>query len=91
LPAPKSYKRTANPLLARLDDKENILNRVYTLLNDAAKADRTIAPAGEWLLDNFYLIEERNDHCEEFRFQGPPREFPEENALVEIVTVIVQK
>jgi len=30
-----------------------------TLLIDAVKTDRRITPAGEWLLDNFYLIEDQ--------------------------------
>jgi cyclic beta-1,2-glucan glucanotransferase len=46
-------------LLARLADNETILNETCHLLTTAAKANRRIAPAGEWLLDNFYLIEQQ--------------------------------
>ena len=54
-----STKPAANPLLTRLDENERVLVSVYGLLTEAAKADRGMAPAGEWLLDNFYLIEEQ--------------------------------
>lgn len=46
-------------LLARLAENENLLLEVYDLLTEDVKADRQITPAGEWLLDNFYLIEEQ--------------------------------
>jgi cyclic beta-1,2-glucan synthetase len=46
-------------LLTRLTENDFILHRVYDLITDAVKANRQITPAGEWLLDNFYLIEEQ--------------------------------
>src|SRR5438477_2959098 len=45
--------------LRDLAENEDVLIGVYGLLTDAVRADRRIAPAGEWLLDNFYLIEEQ--------------------------------
>src|SRR5664279_3035347 len=46
-------------LLSRLAENETILLEVHDLVSDALKANRQISPAGEWLLDNFYLIEEQ--------------------------------
>jgi cellobiose phosphorylase len=46
-------------LLSRLAENETILLEVHDLLSEAVKANRQITPAGEWLLDNFYLIEEQ--------------------------------
>src|SRR5512143_3125286 len=46
-------------LLARLAENEAILTGTRALLADTVKTDRRIAPAAEWLLDNFYLIEEQ--------------------------------
>ena len=46
-------------LLARLAANEAVLLEVRDLVSDAVKASRRITPAGEWLLDNFYLIEEQ--------------------------------
>ena len=54
-----STDRAVNSLLRRLANNERVLLGVYGLLSEAAKTGRRIAPAGEWLLDNFYLIEEQ--------------------------------
>jgi cyclic beta-1,2-glucan synthetase len=48
-----------NRLLERLDENERVLDETCKLLTAAVKARQRIAPAGEWLLDNFYLIEEQ--------------------------------
>jgi len=44
-------------LLKRLEENEVIITRNCYLLNAGDKA--SITPAGEWLLDNYYLIEEQ--------------------------------
>ncbi|HEX5463901.1 MAG TPA: glycosyltransferase family 2 protein, partial [Burkholderiales bacterium] len=49
---------TPDRLLRRLAENEDILLRTRGLMAAAAAVKRRIAPAGEWLLDNFYLIEE---------------------------------
>src|SRR5438093_8333650 len=54
-----SAERAPNQLLPRLADNESVLIEVYSLLTEAIRTDRRITPAGEWLLDNFYLIEEQ--------------------------------
>ncbi len=46
-------------LLTRLGENECVLHEVRDLLTEAVKGNRRITPAGEWLLDNFYLIEEQ--------------------------------
>ena len=51
--------RAPDQLLARLAENENTLVGVCNLLTSAVTAKRQITPAGEWLLDNFYLIEEQ--------------------------------
>ena len=45
-------------LLTRLAENEIVLLEVRNIVTEAVKANRQITPAGEWLLDNFYLIEE---------------------------------
>jgi cyclic beta-1,2-glucan synthetase len=52
-------RRAPDRLLTRLTENEGVLIETCTLLTAAVKANRRIAPAGEWLLDNFYLIEEQ--------------------------------
>ena len=46
-------------LLKRLAENEKILLEVHALLTGVVKNKNSIAPAGEWLLDNFFLIEEQ--------------------------------
>jgi len=45
------------PLVARLADNERLLNEAYRAIAKAAGAGRPITPAGEWLLDNYHLVE----------------------------------
>jgi len=52
-------KRTSLSLLTRLTENQNILYETHQLLIAAVKSKRLITPGGEWLLDNFYLIEEQ--------------------------------
>ena len=53
------YHRPKGNLLTRLSENESLLLEVYNLLSEDVQANRSITPAGEWLLDNFYLIEEQ--------------------------------
>jgi len=46
-------------LLPRLYENEQILLQVYELLKDAIASKQWVAPASEWLLDNFFRIEEQ--------------------------------
>ena len=54
-----SSRRGSDELLARLAENETLLVAVRALLTEAVNDNRRITPAGEWLLDNFYLIEEQ--------------------------------
>jgi len=54
-----SLGRASDRLLTRLAENEGVLIGACNLLTTAVKAKRRIAPAEEWLLDNFYLIEEQ--------------------------------
>jgi cyclic beta-1,2-glucan synthetase len=71
-----SMARTAGRLLARLAENENVLIEVRNLLEDAVRAKRRITPAGEWLLDNFYLIEEQISTARRHLPKGYSRELP---------------
>jgi cyclic beta-1,2-glucan synthetase len=58
-----SHRLTEKPdgdqLLARLADNEEVIIDACNQLTEAIKLGRQITPAAEWLLDNFYLIEEQ--------------------------------
>ncbi len=68
--------RTPNPLLTRLAANEAVLISVFNLLTAAVAAKRRITPAGEWLLDNFYLIEEQIRTAKRHLPKGYSRELP---------------
>jgi cyclic beta-1,2-glucan synthetase len=51
--------RPADKLLKRLEDNGKTLLEVRNLLVESIRTGKTITPASEWLLDNFYLIEEQ--------------------------------
>ena len=51
--------RARDQLLTRLGANEGVLVDVCNLLTAVVTANRRITPAGDWLLDNFYLIEEQ--------------------------------
>ena len=54
-----STDHSPEQLLCRLGENENVLHKVRDLLTEGVKENQRVTPAGEWLLDNFYLIEEQ--------------------------------
>ena len=54
-----SASRSPDLLLARLADNESVLIEACERMTQAGRENRRITPAAEWLLDNFYLIEEQ--------------------------------
>jgi cellobiose phosphorylase len=59
-----------------LAENEGVLLGVRNLLTEAVKTDRRITPAGEWLLDNFYFIEEQIRTAKRHLPKGYSRELP---------------
>ena len=63
-------------LLQRLGDNQRVLDHACSLLTAAAHANRRLTPAGEWLLDNIYLIEEQVSIARRHLPRGYSRELP---------------
>jgi cellobiose phosphorylase len=63
-------------LLKRLDENQTVLIGVRNLLIEAVEANRRLTPAGEWLLDNFYLIVEQIRTAKRHLPKGYSRELP---------------
>ncbi|MDH5539211.1 MAG: cyclic beta 1-2 glucan synthetase, partial [Rhizobacter sp.] len=63
-------------LLSRLASNEQVLIDVWALLMRNAQRQRRETPAGEWLLDNFYLIEEEIRTAKRHLPPGYSRELP---------------
>ncbi len=69
-------RRGQDLLLRRLSDNEKTLTHTYSLLARSIEQDRRITPAGEWLMDNFYLIEEQIRTARIHLPKGYSRELP---------------
>ena len=69
-------RRGADQLLPRLAANEAVLVDACNLLTAAVRANRRVTPAGEWLLDNFYLIEEHVRTAKRHLPKGYSRELP---------------
>ena len=67
---------TRDQLLSRLNSNERVLSDTNSLLTAILKAKQPIAPSGEWLLDNFYLIEEQIRTARLHLPEGYSRELP---------------
>jgi cellobiose phosphorylase len=68
-------RQGSNSLLARLTKNEDIL-RTFNRATLGVKPGRRITPAAEWLLDNFYLIEEQIQMAKRHLPRGYSRELP---------------
>ena len=68
--------RAADRLLPRLAANERVLRETRDLVIEAVKATRRITPAGEWLLDNFYLLEEQIRTARRHLPKGYSRQLP---------------
>ena len=47
------------PVKPILDESKEILTNAYRVLSGLAKSDQELSPAAEWLIDNFYIIQEQ--------------------------------
>jgi len=63
-------------LLGRLAANEDALIDVCSLLTAVVLENRQVTPAGEWLLDNFYLVEEQIGTAKRHLPRGYSRELP---------------
>ena len=68
-------QRAANRLLVRLDENEETL-REFNRATLEVNPSRRITPAAEWLLDNFYLLEEQIQMARRHLPRGYSRELP---------------
>ena len=69
-------RRARDHLLTRLAANESALIGVCKRLTAAVSPNDRITPAGEWLLDNFYLIEEQIGTAKRHLPRGYSRELP---------------
>ena len=70
----RNPRRGALRLLRRLADDKKLLRQAYRTLSGDARRGEAIAPATEWLLDNFHLVE---SEMREVRHNLPHRYYRE--------------
>ena len=71
-------RRARHPLLlARLNETRRILDQVHARLVATADHGADMSPAGEWLLDNFHVVQEHIREVRESLPHGYYRELPE--------------
>lgn len=63
-------------LLGRLDDNQVLLHRSCTALTHAQLSSRRVTPAAEWLLDNYFLVEDHIRTAKSHLPKGYSRELP---------------
>ena len=69
-------RKASEQLLARLNENENVLIDTCKRLTSVVNDNIPIAPAEEWLLDNFYLIEEHIRMAKRHLSKGYSRGLP---------------
>ena len=52
-------KKSTGILLKRLDESFNSITATYINFNNRLKNNDDLCPASDWLLDNYYLLEEQ--------------------------------
>ncbi len=73
--AARARGRRRTPLLARLEGTQGILKRAHVRLG--ADPDVDVGPAGEWLLDNHYVVQEHISEVRDSLPRGYYRQLPE--------------
>jgi len=63
-------------LLERLKENERVIRESYDMVAQAVRKGRQTAPGADWLLDNYYLIEEQIDIAREHLPPGYSRQLP---------------
>ena len=72
---PRARRRT--PLLERLNGTRRILDDAHARLTTVSAPSADLGPAGEWLLDNYYVVQEHIGEVRESLPSGYYRELPE--------------
>ncbi len=63
-------------LLHRLSENERVIRESYDVVGEAVRQGRQAAPGANWLLDNFYLIEEQIDIARDHLPPGYSKQLP---------------
>ncbi|MEO8294085.1 MAG: glucoamylase family protein [Gemmatimonadota bacterium] len=73
----RSKARRQTPLLARLSETRTVLQSAHQRLTQAVEREMDVGPAGEWLLDNYHVLQEHIREVHESLPGGFYRQLPE--------------
>lgn len=90
-----STKPSHDHLLKRLAENEIVLDKVRKLITDSIKSKNQISPAAEWMIDNFYLIEEHIRNAKKHFPKGYSEDLPQlvengSSGLTRIYDIVLQ-
>ncbi len=71
-----SSRHSPDRLLARLADNGAVITKAYQQLVERVEKQQLVTPAGEWMLDNYYLIEEQIEIAKRHLPRGYSRGLP---------------
>jgi cyclic beta-1,2-glucan synthetase len=63
-------------LIKRVADNEEVLLESFRLIAETIRSERSITPAAEWLIDNFYIVEEQIKDIRDHLPKGYYKELP---------------
>ena len=69
------YNRSIKRDFPNLEQDSNLLLEAYKKINEQVKSHKRIIPSAEWLLDNFYMVEEQSKQIQQ-QLPNNLREFP---------------
>ncbi|MGH7535534.1 MAG: cyclic beta 1-2 glucan synthetase, partial [Gemmatimonadales bacterium] len=75
--APRRLARRRPLLLLRLNESRRILDQAHSRLAAATDGEVNVGPSGEWLLDNFHVVQEHIREVRDSLPRGYYRELPE--------------
>jgi cellobiose phosphorylase len=74
---PRGARQRRPRLLKRLEQTRGILDEAHARLAAAAEREMDVGPAGDWLLDNYHVVQEHIREVRESLPRGYYRELPE--------------
>jgi cyclic beta-1,2-glucan synthetase len=91
--ASKSSKHI-RPVKPILEDSKKVLIDAYRILSGLAKKNQDLSPAAEWLIDNFYIVQEQVvqvgvDFPREFQRNLPPLSGGEHEGLPRVYELVM--
>ncbi len=72
-----ALKPQRDKLLPRLAENAEVIELIYAELNEALGAGRPVVPAAEWLLDNYYMVENQVNLARQHLPRGYSLELPQ--------------